>query len=187
MNRGSLTPPGAVGDRRCGADGGLPPELEAPLRKYGVIKPARWPRFDQLTQQIAERGFRMTIAMETADMAVARVFAGAREFVGSDSTPERALTRALIEALVATSPRQLMLSPVPVDDQLHAPDPAGRMTRPDRGSRPHRRNMQDMGEELVWDDGAGAYVGVTTGTRIVGAMADIIRGSMERIDSRRQG
>ena len=186
----------------------LPRQIEKLFKQYGVIKPTGWPKLDGLLKQVAARKMRATVEVTRDGGATARVFAGTREFTGSDTAPERALSRALAEALRATGPRQLALTddddesddeeddePFPEAVVYRSPDdspapvdlpPQGAKVMSESG-RTVRVSGDGIGEEMIWNDAGQCWYGKETGERFEGIVADMLKSTADAVQKRKLG
>lgn len=152
----------------------LPRQIEKLFKQYGVIKPAGWPKLDGLLKQITVRKMRVTFEVQRDGGSTARVFAGGREFIGSDTAPERAVSRAFAQALKETEPRQLDFTgsddteAEPDDDDEEGAVPCAETalsSAPSPAPLARTGPATVLGRELVWNDDAGAFFDAETGER----------------------
>lgn len=193
----------------------LPRQIEKIFKQYGVIKPATWPKLDGLLKQVAARKMRATVEMMRDGGATARVFFGSREFTGSDTAPERALSRALAEALRETGPRQLGLTEddndSDDDEEQDDDEPFPEAVRyrfpgesPEEPPAPSVPDTSDarpaptisglrsikgpaFSEELVWNDAGQCWYGKESGERFEGVTAELLRANAQAIMTQKHG
>lgn len=151
----------------------LPEPIRKTFEQFGVIKPAGWPKLDQLIKAITGRKYSYDLSTSPDGTATARVRAMGVTFTAIDGEPERALAKALNQALREHGKAQLdMFDDEP--DTESSPDPFTERPMDDVGyvtddttynsptpdpSGPVRNNVRTAdGQVVSFDERTGAMV-----------------------------